>query len=108
MKWDIVAAVVFGLFCILGGVMGYVKAQSAASLIAGGVSGLLLLLSAWGVSKNKIIGLVGVLILCVALIGRFLGTFLQTQKVMPDLITVILGTITILIVGFHWRKRAAK
>ena len=37
---------VFGALTIVGGVMGYVKAKSAASLIAGGLCGVYLLNSA--------------------------------------------------------------
>jgi uncharacterized membrane protein (UPF0136 family) len=34
---------VFGLLTLVGGIMGFVKAQSTASLIAGGLSGLLII-----------------------------------------------------------------
>ena len=37
----------YGVALIAGGVMGYVKAQSQISLIAGGASGLLTLLAFW-------------------------------------------------------------
>ena len=33
---------IYGILIAVGGVMGYVKAQSMASLIAGGVSGIAL------------------------------------------------------------------
>jgi uncharacterized membrane protein (UPF0136 family) len=36
---------VFGLLSIAGGVMGFVKAQSRASLISGGIAGVLLLVA---------------------------------------------------------------
>ena len=39
--------IVFGLLTIVGGVIGYVKAGSTASIIAGSISGLLLLVAAF-------------------------------------------------------------
>ena len=38
---------IFGLLTLAGGIMGYVKANSVASLIAGGLSGILLMAGAW-------------------------------------------------------------
>jgi len=51
--------------------MGYVKARSQASLIAGGVSGLLLIAGAWLASSQPVAGLVMVCIVSAALVARF-------------------------------------
>ena len=37
--------IVFGLLTIAGGIVGYVKAGSVASIIAGGITGVLLLVA---------------------------------------------------------------
>jgi len=38
--------IVFGLLTAVGGLMGYLKAQSVASLVAGGIAGILLIVGA--------------------------------------------------------------
>ena len=47
----------YGVLSLAGGVMGYVKAKSRASLIAGGASGLLLLGSAALATTHPLAGL---------------------------------------------------
>ena len=49
--------IIFGLLTIVGGVMGYVKAGSTASLIAGSISGILLLVAAFLLPGNLALGL---------------------------------------------------
>ena len=39
--------IIFGILTIAGGIAGYVKAGSMASIIAGSISGILLLVAAW-------------------------------------------------------------
>ncbi len=76
--------ILFCLFCWVGGFIGFKKAKSKASLIAGGISGLLVLasalllgtgLSAWGFRLG---GGVSILLLL-----RFLPAFLKGKKWMP-------------------------
>jgi uncharacterized membrane protein (UPF0136 family) len=61
----------YGLTSLIGGIIGYVKADSKASLIAGGVSGLLLLIFAAGALKIPVVSLAGAIIVALALAGRF-------------------------------------
>ena len=85
---------VFGGLTILGGVIGFVKAQSKASLIAGGVSGALILLAAWLVmSRNGPAGLVLGLVVSMLLEARFLPAFLRTKKPMPAGMMAVLSLI---------------
>ncbi|MBV8813985.1 MAG: TMEM14 family protein, partial [Verrucomicrobia bacterium] len=37
--------ILFGILCMLGGALGYARARSKASIIAGGISGALLILA---------------------------------------------------------------
>lgn len=75
---------IFGTLTILGGVMGFVKAGSKASLIAGGVSGALILVAAWLiVTGNEQAGLILGLVVSSMLEVRFLPAFLKTKKPMP-------------------------
>jgi uncharacterized membrane protein (UPF0136 family) len=71
-----------GLVMISGGVVGYTKAKSVASLVAGGVSGLLLLLSAFLLVGHLEAGLVIALLVCLALAGRFTPALVR-GKMMP-------------------------
>jgi uncharacterized membrane protein (UPF0136 family) len=74
----------FGAFSIFGGVMGFVRAKSRASLIAGGVSGAFLIVSAYLMTTaNARAGLLLALLLSVALAGRFVPGFIKSRKVMP-------------------------
>ncbi len=61
----------YGLVAAVGGTIGYVKAGSVASLVAGGGSGVLLLICATLVGKKPKVGLIGAIVLSVLLIGRF-------------------------------------
>jgi uncharacterized membrane protein (UPF0136 family) len=76
--------VVFGLLSIAGGVVGFVKAQSRASLIAGGIAGGLLVLAGYLLgTANPRAGLIVGIVVSVALAGRFVPSFLKTKKPMP-------------------------
>ena len=85
----------YGAFSIAGGIIGYVKARSTASLIAGTMSGALLLLCAAGMSQGRPVATWGSLAIAAALGARFLGTWLKTRRVMPDLIMVLFSAATI-------------
>jgi len=81
----------FGVLTIAGGVMGYVKAQSRASLIAGSAAGLLLLLAGYLVGSSGRSGLIVGLAVSAALAGRFVMTFRKSGKVMPAGLMAVLG-----------------
>lgn len=75
---------VFGLLTIAGGVVGYVKANSKPSLIAGGISGALLVGSAAliGLSSSRE-GVAPAALLSVLLAGRFVPAYAKTRATMP-------------------------
>jgi uncharacterized membrane protein (UPF0136 family) len=75
---------VFGALTIIGGVIGFKKAGSKASLIAGSISGVLILLAAWLVmSGQKQNGLILGLVVSSLLEIRFFPAFVKTKKMMP-------------------------
>ena len=85
---------IFGALTILGGVIGFVKAGSKASLIAGGVSGALILVAAWLVMSGKAqAGLILGLVISTLLAARFLPAFLKTKKPMPAGMMAVLSMI---------------
>ena len=96
--------VIFGILTILGGVMGYVKAQSTVSLIAGGVSGILLLLADYLLPGNLVAGLVLALVVSLLLFGQFLPRFIRTRKLMPAGLMTLLSLIGIGMAVAAWVK----
>lgn len=87
---------VFGALTMLGGFVGFIKAKSVVSLVAGGIAGVLLIVSAFycqriGVSPT--VGLVLGLIVSLALAGRFVMAFRKSRNWMPA------GMIAVLSVG---------
>jgi uncharacterized membrane protein (UPF0136 family) len=97
--------VLYGLVALAGGVMGWVKAGSQASLIAGGGSGLILLACAYGVTRWPTGSLVVGMLVALALVGRFgkvlyehastLGDFLGTNAGLVGLVMIIGGLVVI-------------
>ena len=63
----------YGVLALVGGVMGYVKAKSRASLIAGGISGLVLIGSAVLATTQPVAGFVLACVVSVALVARGQG-----------------------------------
>ena len=87
--------IIFGLLTIVGGVMGYVKAGSAASLIAGSICGVLLLIAAFMLPGYLTPGLILALVVSLALAGRFLPAFIKTGHLMPAGLMSVLSVIGI-------------
>jgi uncharacterized membrane protein (UPF0136 family) len=61
----------YGVLSLVGGAMGYIKAHSRASLIAGGGSGLVLIGGALLALSHPVAGLVTVSLVSAALVARF-------------------------------------
>ena len=87
---------VYGVICFIGGIIGYAKAKSAASLIAGSVSGIVLLACAYGLAHGSRAAMTVSAVTALALGGRFLGVWIRKRRVMPDLVMVI-GAIVVLV-----------
>lgn len=88
----------FGVLTILGGVIGFVKAGSRASLIAGGVSGVLILVAAWlMMNRNALAGVFLGLAISLVLEARFLPAFIKTKKPMPAGMMAVLSMIGVVL-----------
>jgi uncharacterized membrane protein (UPF0136 family) len=75
---------VFGLLSFAGGVMGFARARSQASLLGGGTAGALLLLAGYLLgTASAMIGLILGILVSVLLAGRFVPSFLKTKKPLP-------------------------
>jgi len=97
--------IVFGLLTIAGGVMGFVKAGSTASIIAGSISGVLLLIAAFLLPTHAVAGLTIALIVSLLLAGRFLPGFFRSGKMMPDGAMALLSLLGIVFAIVAWTRR---
>ncbi len=88
---------VFGGLTMVGGAMGFVKAKSKPSLIAGSIAGGLLLLAAWLMQTQGRSGVLLGLIVSVLLLARFGRSYAQTRKPMPAGLMALFGTIGIVL-----------
>ncbi len=90
---------VYGVVTIAGGVIGYLKAKSTASLIAGSVAGSLLLVCAYRIAQGNLLATIGSSAIALLLGGRFFGTWRRTHRIMPDLVMVLCSVTTLVAVG---------
>ena len=97
--------IVFGALTIVGGIVGYVKAGSVASIIAGSITGVLLLVAAFVLPEHHMVGLATACIVSLLLAAQFIPKFLRTGKVMPAGIMSLLSVIGIIVVIVAWVKK---
>lgn len=88
---------IFGVLTIVGGVMGYVKANSPESIIAGGIAGLLLIGAGILIATHTQPGLILGLIVSLALAYQFIPKFTKAYAFMPAGLMSILSVIGILL-----------
>jgi len=93
--WPVLLLYVYGILLIVGGLMGYVKAKSVPSAVAGLICGFLALFLGydytWHFAPHAAFILSVVLIF---LMGR---RYLRTRKAMPALLIVILSVVVAIV-----------
>ncbi|MDY6780978.1 MAG: TMEM14 family protein [Cyanobacteriota bacterium] len=94
MNLSIIATIAYGLLALAGGIMGYVKVKSQASLISGTVSGILLILAAIASLNGQAWGIFVAAAITVVLIIVFVIRFLKTRKFMPAGLMIVAGIPT--------------
>lgn len=97
MTSSILAAFLYGIFTLLGGIMGYVKSRSQISLISGCFSGMLLLSGALAALKGNPWGLTLAMIVTALLVIVFIVRWLKTRKFMPAGMMVGVGVMTFIV-----------
>ncbi|HZR06275.1 MAG TPA: TMEM14 family protein [Candidatus Udaeobacter sp.] len=97
--------IVFGVLTIAGGVVGYVKAGSAASIIAGSITGILLLVAAFLLPEHRAIGLATALIISLLLAAQFVPKFIRTGRAMPAGMMSALSVIGVIAAIIAWVKK---
>jgi uncharacterized membrane protein (UPF0136 family) len=89
--WPVLLLYIYGALLIVGGAMGYVKAKSVPSLVAGVVCGVIALLL--GLRYTWHFAPIAALILALVLIFLMGRRYLNTRKAMPALLIVVLSII---------------
>jgi uncharacterized membrane protein (UPF0136 family) len=97
--------ILFGALTIAGGVIGYVKAGSVPSIVAGVITGVLLIASGFLLPDHRAAALTIALITSLLLAGQFIPKFFRTGKVMPAGIMSILSAISIIVALIAWIKK---
>jgi uncharacterized membrane protein (UPF0136 family) len=93
----------FGLVAIAGGAIGYARAKSKASLIAGSASGALLIIA--GLLSPSVPGFILALIVSILLIAHFGRSYAAKKKPMPAIPMIILSGICIVLTAIAWHSR---
>ena len=97
--------IVFGLLTIAGGIVGYVKAGSVASIIAGSITGVLLLVAAFLLPEHRTAGLATALVVSLLLAAQFVPKFIRIGKVMPAGMMSLLSVIGIVVAIVVWVRK---
>jgi uncharacterized membrane protein (UPF0136 family) len=97
--------IIFGLLTIVGGIMGYVKAGSVVSIIAGTITGILLIVAAFLLPEHRVAGLATALIVSILLAGQFVPKFIRIGKVMPAGVMSVLSVIGIIVAIVAWVRK---
>jgi len=94
-QWPVWLLYIYGILLIMGGAMGYAKAKSVPSLVAGLVCGIIALFLgyryAWHFAPYA------ALILALVLIGLMGSRYLRTRKPMPALLIVVLSAVVAIV-----------
>src|SRR5436305_15126264 len=97
--------IIFGLLTIAGGIIGYLKAGSVASIIAGAITGILLLIAAFLLPEHRVAGLATALIVSLFLAAYFIRKYSSTGAIMPAGMMSLLSVIGIIAVIVAWVRR---
>ena len=98
MNLGIIAAFSYGILAVIGGIIGYIQAQSKVSLISGSLSGLLIIAAAYLQLQGQDWGLILAGLIVSILVIFFAIRLLKTRKFMPSGLMVIFGVATSVII----------
>jgi uncharacterized membrane protein (UPF0136 family) len=96
---------IFGALTIVGGIIGYVKAGSLPSIIAGAITGVLLLIAGALLAEHRAAGLATAFVISLLLAAQFVPKFIRTAKVMPAGLMSILSVIGLIVAIVAWLKK---
>ncbi len=96
---------IYGLIVIAGGIMGYLKAHSTASVVVGSISGFLLLVSALGMMGRMVAPAYLALLITLALDAFFTYRWLFSFKFMPSGLMSVISTLVLLVLALLIKSR---
>lgn len=97
MNFSIVAVFAYGILAIVGGIIGYMQANSKVSLISGTISGLLLVIAGFFQLQGQGWAAILAAVVTAILVVVFAVRFAKTRKFMPAGLMVILGIVTLVV-----------
>ena len=90
---------VYSALMAVGGVIGYVKVRSKASLLAGLGFGLMLLASGYGVWQGSRQSLMASAVMAALLVAIFAVRLAKTRRFMPAGVLAVLSTAALIVFG---------
>lgn len=97
MNLSIIAAFLYGILAIAGGIIGYTQARSRVSLLSGSISGLLLILAAYLQLQGQTWGSILAVLVSGVLVVVFAFRLAKTRKFMPAGLMTILGMLSLVV-----------
>lgn len=97
MSLSIIAVLAYGILAIVGGIIGYIQANSKVSLLSGSISGLLLLFAAYFQFQGQSWALILAALVTAALVVFFALRLAKTRKFMPAGLMTILGVLALVV-----------
>lgn len=98
MNFAIVATFAYGILAIIGGIIGYLQAQSQVSLISGTISGVILLICAFLQLQGQGFALILAAVITAVLVIVFAIRLKKTRKFMPAGLMTGLGVVTLMMI----------
>jgi uncharacterized membrane protein (UPF0136 family) len=93
--WPVLLLYIYGILLIVGGAMGYIKAKSVPSLVAGLVCGFIALFMGYRYTWHFAPHVAFILaIVLIFIMGR---RYINTRKAMPALLIVVLSVIVAIV-----------
>ncbi|MBD2318134.1 TMEM14 family protein [Phormidium tenue] len=90
-----IALFIYGVIAIVGGIIGFAKSQSKASIISGSISGLGLLVAGTAAAQNQEWGKITGMAITVLLVIVFIVRLIKTKKFMPAGLMILGGVTTL-------------
>ena len=91
----IITAIAYGVLAVVGGIIGYVQAQSKVSLISGSISGLLLIVAGVMQLQGQVAGLTLATVITSVLVVVFAIRLIKTRKFMPAGLMSLLNLVSL-------------
>lgn len=100
MQFPAIVVFIYGLFILIGGIMGHIKAQSRASLIMGTAFAILTLLSSFAMFRGIELGRTCAMLISILLTAFFAYRFSLSFQFMPAGLMILLSALVFAVLFF--------